>query len=182
MIKCMTGFGRCEAADAERKITVEMKSVNHRYLDVSMKMPKKLNYFEAAIRGTLKEYIQRGKVDLFLSYEDFTENGGTVRYSRETAAEYLRYLRQMAEEFSLKDDITSASSEARTSRSRITSGLSVPLPSSRRFSSAALGGMTNRSRDSGNFSFTLSAPWISISRITSRPSCRHFSTYSRGVP
>lgn len=70
MIKSMTGFGRCEAADAERKITVEMKSVNHRYLDVSMKMPKKLNYFEAAIRGTLKEYIQRGKVDLFLSYED----------------------------------------------------------------------------------------------------------------
>ncbi len=109
MIKSMTGFGRCEAADAERKITVEMKSVNHRYLDVSMKMPKKLNYFEAAIRGTLKEYIQRGKVDLFLSYEDFTESGGTVRYSRETAAEYLRYLRQMAEEFSLKDDITVSS-------------------------------------------------------------------------
>ena len=109
MIKSMTGFGRCEAADAERKITVEMKSVNHRYLDVSMKMPKKLNYFEAAIRSTLKEYIQRGKVDLFLSYEDFTESGGTVRYSRETAAEYLRYLRQMAEEFSLKDDITVSS-------------------------------------------------------------------------
>ena len=57
-------------------------------------------------------------------------------------------------------------------------GIVLTLP----ISSAALGGMTNKSRASGNFSFTLSAPWISISRITSRPSCRHFSTYLRGVP
>ena len=70
-----------------------------------MKIPKKLSGFEAASRGTLKEYTQRGKVDLLLSYEDFTQSGGTVRYSRETAAEYLKYLRQMAEEFSLEDDI-----------------------------------------------------------------------------
>ena len=75
MIKSMTGFGRCEVAEAERKITVEIKSVNHRYLDVSMKIPRKLNFFEASIRGLLKEYTQRGKVDLFLSYEDFTESG-----------------------------------------------------------------------------------------------------------
>ena len=106
MIKSMTGFGRCEVAEAERKITVEMKSVNHRYLDVSMKMPKKLNFFEASIRSLLKEYIQRGKVDLFLSYEDFTESGGTVRYNREAAAEYLKYLKQMEEEFSLKNDVS----------------------------------------------------------------------------
>ena len=54
MIKSMTGFGRCEVQEAERKITVEMKSVNHRYLDVTIKMPKKLNFFEAAIRSELK--------------------------------------------------------------------------------------------------------------------------------
>ena len=106
MIKSMTGFGRCEVAEAERKITVEMKSVNHRYLDVSMKMPKKLNFFEASIRGLLKEYIQRGKVDLFISYEDFTESGGTVRYNREIAAEYLKYLKRMEEDFSLKNDVS----------------------------------------------------------------------------
>ncbi|HJC57562.1 MAG TPA: YicC family protein [Candidatus Eisenbergiella intestinipullorum] len=105
MIKSMTGFGRCEVAEAERKITVEMKSVNHRYLDVSMKMPKKLNFFEASIRSLLKEYIQRGKVDLFLSYEDFTRSGGTVQYNREAAAEYLKYLKQMEEEFSLENDV-----------------------------------------------------------------------------
>lgn len=48
MIKSMTGFGRCEAADEERKFTVEMKGVNHRYLDANIRMPKKLNFFESA--------------------------------------------------------------------------------------------------------------------------------------
>lgn len=60
MIKSMTGFGRCEIQETERKITVEMKSVNHRYLDVSMKMPKKLNFFEASVRSELK-IISRGE-------------------------------------------------------------------------------------------------------------------------
>ena len=69
MIKSMTGFGRCEICEDNRKFTVEMKSVNHRYLDVNLKMPKKLNFFEAAIRNLLKEYIQRGKVDVFITYE-----------------------------------------------------------------------------------------------------------------
>ena len=57
MIKSMTGFGRCESTDEKRKITVEIKSVNHRYLDASIKMPKKLNFFETSIRNLLKEYI-----------------------------------------------------------------------------------------------------------------------------
>ena len=74
MIKSMTGFGRCEIADEKRKFTVELKSVNHRYLDVNMKMPKKLNFFESAIRSLLKKYMERGKVDLYISYEDYTED------------------------------------------------------------------------------------------------------------
>ena len=57
MIKSMTGFGRCEMSDEKRKFTVEMKSVNHRYLDVNIKMPKKLNFFESAIRTSLKQTI-----------------------------------------------------------------------------------------------------------------------------
>lgn len=57
MIKSMTGFGRGEYADENRKFIVEMKAVNHRYLDVGIKMPKKLNFFESAIRGLLKEYM-----------------------------------------------------------------------------------------------------------------------------
>ena len=96
MIKSMTGFGRCETAENNRKFTVEMKSVNHRYLDVNIKMPKKLNFFESAIRSELKNYISRGKVDLFITYEDFSENTSNVRYNKELAAEYLGYLKQMA--------------------------------------------------------------------------------------
>lgn len=105
MIKSMTGFGRCEVSGAERKFMVEMKSVNHRYLDVNIKMPKKLNFFEAAIRNLLKEYIQRGKVDIFITYEDFTENKVSIKYNADLAAEYMKYLRRMGEEFSLDDDI-----------------------------------------------------------------------------
>ncbi len=105
MIKSMTGFGRCELSDENRKITVEMKSVNHRYLDVNIKMPKKLNFFESAIRNELKAYIQRGKVDLFISLEDFSENNVTVKYNKDIAAEYLKYLRQMSEDFELENDI-----------------------------------------------------------------------------
>ena len=105
MIKSMTGFGRCEVARGERKISVEMKSVNHRYLDVSIKMPKKLNFFESAIRAELKNYIQRGKVDIFISYEDFTESNVCVKYNKELAAEYMKYLNMMAQDFALDNDI-----------------------------------------------------------------------------
>ena len=105
MVKSMTGFGRAEIADGNRKCTVEIKSVNHRYLDLNIKMPKKLNFFEAAIRNVLKEYIQRGKVDVFITYEDLTEQNVSIKYNKEVASEYLKYLRQMSEEFGLDDDI-----------------------------------------------------------------------------
>lgn len=105
MIKSMTGFGRCEIAENNRKFTVEMKSVNHRYLDVNIKMPKMLNYFESAIRAELKNYISRGKVDIFITYEDFSEKRSGVCYNKEVAEQYLKYLRQMAEDFGLDDDI-----------------------------------------------------------------------------
>ncbi len=105
MIKSMTGFGRCEVSESNRKFTVEIKSVNHRYLDVNIKMPKKLNFFEAAIRTLLKDYIQRGKVDIFITYEDYSENNVSIKYNRDIAAEYMKYLNQMAEEFSLDNDI-----------------------------------------------------------------------------
>lgn len=105
MIKSMTGFGRCEIARGERRISVEMKSVNHRYLDVNIKMPKKLNFFETAIRNELKNYIQRGKVDVFITYEDLTETNLCVKYNRELAAEYMKYLWQMSEDFSLDNDV-----------------------------------------------------------------------------
>lgn len=105
MIKSMTGFGRCEISEAERKFTVEMKAVNHRYLDVNIKMPKKLNFFESSIRTLLKKYIERGKVDVFITYEDYTENNVCLKYNKDIAEEYLKYLKQMAQDFSLDDDV-----------------------------------------------------------------------------
>lgn len=105
MIKSMTGFGRCEITEGDRKVTVELKSVNHRYLDVNIKMPKKLSFFESSIRNELKKYVQRGKIDMFITYEDFSENNVTIKYNKDIAAEYLKYLKQMAEEFKLDEDI-----------------------------------------------------------------------------
>lgn len=105
MIKSMTGFGRGEIAENNRKFVVEMKSVNHRYLDVNIKMPKKLNFFESSIRTELKKYISRGKVDVFITFEDFNENNTSLKYNKEVAAEYMKYLKQMASDFALDNDI-----------------------------------------------------------------------------
>ncbi len=105
MIKSMTGFGRCEISDEKRKFTVELKSVNHRYLDVNIKMPKKLNFFESAIRSTLKQSVQRGKIDLFITYEDFTESNVSIKYNHDIANTYFQYLEKMAEDFNLENDI-----------------------------------------------------------------------------
>ena len=106
MIKSMTGFGRAENLQGNRKFTVEMKAVNHRYFDVSIKMPKKLSFFESAIRTLLKTYMQRGKVDVFITYEDFTEENVSLKYNEAVAAQYLKYYRQMADTFGLRDDIS----------------------------------------------------------------------------
>ena len=108
MVKSMTGFGRFEVSEAERKMTVEIKSVNHRYLDLNIKMPKKLNFFESAIRNLLKEYIERGKVDVFITYEDYSEKSVCIKYNRDVAKEYLTYIRKMQKEFGLKEDFGAA--------------------------------------------------------------------------
>lgn len=105
MIKSMTGFGRCEISEAERKFTVELKGVNHRYLDVNVRMPKKLNFFETSIRNLLKQYVQRGKVDIFITYEDFSEGQVSLKYNETLAGEYLKYFKQMEETFSLENDV-----------------------------------------------------------------------------
>lgn len=105
MIKSMTGFGRCELTEGNRKYTIEMKSVNHRYLDANIKMPKKLSFFESSIRNELKNYVQRGKIDLFITYEDFSEDNVCIRYNKDIAAEYIGYLKNMAEDFGLDNDI-----------------------------------------------------------------------------
>lgn len=106
MIKSMTGFGRAEAQDEQHKFTVEIKSVNHRYLDFNIKMPKKLSFFDSAIRTLLKEYMLRGKVDVFISYEDFTQSHMVLQYNQELAGQYMTYFKQMSETFGIPNTIT----------------------------------------------------------------------------
>lgn len=105
MMRSMTGFGRCEAVEGQKKFVVELKGVNHRYLDVNIRMPKKLNFFDSAIRNLLKEYAQRGKVDIFITYEDSSEEQLSLKYNASLAQEYLTYFKQMEESFGLDNDI-----------------------------------------------------------------------------
>ncbi|MDE6025144.1 MAG: YicC family protein [Lachnospiraceae bacterium] len=108
MIRSMTGFGRSEILNEDRKIVVEIKAVNHRYCDMNVKLPRKLNYFESSVRGFLKDYIQRGKVDIYITYEDYTKSNVNVKYNRDVAGKYVNYLRQMSEDFQLEADISAS--------------------------------------------------------------------------
>lgn len=106
MIKSMTGFGRSEIVRGQRKISVEIKSVNHRYLEAGIKMPKKLNIFESRIRELLKKYAQRGKIDIFITYEDNSEDTVSLKYNHDTAVEYMNIFNKISELFNMKNDIT----------------------------------------------------------------------------
>lgn len=108
MLKSMTGFGRYELDNEERKLIVEMKSVNHRYLELSIKMPKKLSFFESAIRNVLKQYLSRGKVDMFITYEDYSEGKQCVKYNEEIAREYYNGFVKMSSDFNITNDLTAS--------------------------------------------------------------------------
>lgn len=101
MIQSMTGFGRAEAANEKYKITVEIKSVNHRYLDISVHLPRKLNFFETAVRNQMKQFANRGKVDIFVNLDNLEGGSGAIHYNPEVASAYLKGIRQIAEDFQL---------------------------------------------------------------------------------
>lgn len=109
MLKSMTGFGRCEISDENRKIIVEMKAVNHRYCDINIRMPKKLAFFETAMRNLIKKYVQRGKIDIFITYEDHTEAGICLKYNEDLAKEYYKQLNRLSQQFNIANDIKASS-------------------------------------------------------------------------
>lgn len=106
MIKSMTGFGRSEIVKGNRKISVEIKSVNHRYLEAGIKMPKKLNVFESRMRDLLKRYATRGKIDIFINYEDDSESQVNLKFNQNIADEYMAIFNNMSEKYNLKTDMT----------------------------------------------------------------------------
>ncbi len=108
MIKSMTGFGRYELVENNRKLTIEMKSVNHRYFDVNIKMPKKLSFFESSMRNILKNYAVRGKIDIYVTYEDLAGVDCNLKYNENLAKEYVKYYEKMVKEFNIRDDISAS--------------------------------------------------------------------------
>ena len=107
MIRSMTGFGHGEVSnDKNQKVTVEMKSVNHRYCDISLKLPKKLAMFEANIRNIMKEYASRGKIDIYVSYEDLSDTAVSLHYNQAMAEEYMQVFKKMQEDFNIETKIT----------------------------------------------------------------------------
>lgn len=106
MIKSMTGFGRSEIVKGNRKISVEIKPVNHRYLEAGIKMPKKLNVFESRMRDLLKKYATRGKIDIFINYEDDSESQVNLKFNQNIADEYMAIFNNMSEKYNLKNDMT----------------------------------------------------------------------------
>lgn len=105
-MQSMTGFGRGEASNEQYKIEIEMKSVNHRYLDINIRLPRALNYLEAFIKNKVKSFAGRGKVDLFIRLEDLQQKAGLVTYNKEVAKAYYNGICQMARDFSLDEKVT----------------------------------------------------------------------------
>ncbi len=105
MIKSMTGFGRGEYENEGRTYTVDIKSVNHKYSDISVRLPRFLNTVEDKIRKRVSNAISRGKVDVFVTFENYGSQGSTIRINRELAKEYIKELKLLADETDLKFDV-----------------------------------------------------------------------------
>lgn len=112
MLKSMTGYGRCENIVAGKKILVEIKSVNHRFSDYNIKVPRHLGFLEDKVRKYVSEYVTRGKVDIYVSVESYETADADIRLNEELAANYINVLNELCEKFNLRNDI-SVSSVAR---------------------------------------------------------------------
>ena len=105
MIKSMTGYGKSTLEVNSRKYQVEIKSLNHRYLDISIRMPKQLSYLEETIKQQISSKISRGKIDVFISWENNSIEGRTIKINTALAKAYIEELRKLAEEENLSDNI-----------------------------------------------------------------------------
>lgn len=106
MIKSMTGFGRAMVDDGKRSFLVEIRGVNHRYLDMNIRMPKSLMPVEDRIRKLISGYISRGKVDVFITYKNYGKEDTVVQSNRYLAKGYVDILKSLRDEFMLADDIS----------------------------------------------------------------------------
>ena len=98
MIKSMTGYGKGNISENLRNYQVEIKSVNHRYLDISVKMPRVLSYLEEDVKKVISSKVKRGKIDVFVTFENYSTEGKEIKINNEIAKMYINQLKQLAEE------------------------------------------------------------------------------------
>ena len=106
MIKSMTGFGRGKYENEGRTYTVEIKSVNHKYSDINIRLPRFLNSVEDNIRKRINAEISRGKIDVFINFENFSSRGTSIKINKELAKEYLTQLKSLAEETNIDFNVS----------------------------------------------------------------------------
>ena len=109
MVRSMTGFGRAKKEIDSLDITVEIKSVNHRYFEFSARLPRSYNFLEEKLKSFLSEYISRGKVEISVMIEDNSQNATMVEIDRDYANAYITALKQLSKEFKIKNDIGASS-------------------------------------------------------------------------
>ena len=105
MFKSMTGFGRAKCEYEGREYNVEIKSVNHKYSDVSIKIPRQISYLEEKVRKEILTKVSRGKIDVFITLQDYSEKGKNIKINKELAKVYISQLRELAEETGITADI-----------------------------------------------------------------------------
>ena len=109
MIKSMTGFGLGRFENSGREYTVEIKAINHRYNDISIKMPRYLNSLEDKVRSYISQNISRGKLDVFISLVNMSNEGRNIKVDRGLAEIYIREMKALINEYGIGDDITATS-------------------------------------------------------------------------
>ena len=105
MIRSMTGYGKGILSVEGREYQVEIKSVNHRYLDINIKIPRTLSYLEEVIKKEISEKIKRGKIDVFITFENNSKEGRNIKINKELAKIYINQLKELAQEENISSNI-----------------------------------------------------------------------------
>ena len=105
MIRSMTGYGKQSLNVEKREYQVEIKSVNHRYLDINIKLPKSISYLEDTIKKEISAKIKRGKIDVFITFENNSQEGKNITINKELAKLYIEQLKELAQEEKILNNI-----------------------------------------------------------------------------
>lgn len=106
MLKSMTGFGRGEFTDEKCRVVVEIKTVNHRYSDINIRMPRRYSFVEDKLKSVIKKYVKRGKADVSVMVENIKESDITIKLNEPILKQYIENFDKLKEDFGIKDEIS----------------------------------------------------------------------------